>query len=116
VVRSTGTLAGFARVGLGGHRSGEVGYALRKDHWGQGLACEAAGVIVDFAFTTLGLHRVVAATGPENVASRAVLDRLGFRHEGRMRDHVFTNGAWRDSLLYAVLDHEWAGPPAATDN
>ena len=112
VVRATGTLAGFARIGLGAHRSGEVGYALRKDHWGQGYAREAAGVIVDYAFTTLGLHRVVAATGPGNAASRAVLERLGFRYEGRMRDHVFTNGAWRDSLLYAVLDHEWTGVPA----
>jgi ribosomal-protein-alanine N-acetyltransferase len=107
VVAGTEALIGFVRIGLGTHRSGELGYAIRKDHWHRGYATEAAGVMVDFAFTRLGLHRIFAATGPDNAASRAVLERLGFRYEGRMRDHVFTNGAWRDSLIYAVLDHEW---------
>jgi ribosomal-protein-alanine N-acetyltransferase len=111
VAAGTGTLVGFARLGLGTHRSGEVGYAIRKDHWNQGYAREAAGLVVDFGFRVLGLHRITAATGPDNAASRAVLERLGFRLEGRMRHHVFTNGGWRDSVLYAVLEHEWGGPP-----
>jgi [ribosomal protein S5]-alanine N-acetyltransferase len=111
VVAESGLLVGFARLGLGPHRGGEVGYAIRADHWGRGYATEAAGVLVDWGFRTLGLHRITAATGPDNAASRAVLARLGFREEGRQREHVFTNGAWRDSILYAVLDREWAGPP-----
>ena len=69
-------------------------------------------MIVDFGFRALGLHRITAATGPDNAASRAVLERLGFTYEGHMRDHVFTNGDWRDSVLYAVLEHEWPGPPS----
>jgi RimJ/RimL family protein N-acetyltransferase len=36
-----------------------------------------------------------------------MLARLGFTPEGRMRDHVYTNGAWRDSLLYSILAPEW---------
>ena len=105
--RTEETLIGFVRIGLGGHRSGELGYALRQDRWGQGLAGEAAAVMLTFAFEVLGLHRVRAACGPENSASRALLRRLGFHHEGTMRDHVFTNGAWRDSLLYSLLENEW---------
>lgn len=110
-VVATGELVGFARLGLGGggHRSGEVGYAIRRDRQGRGYAVEAAGLLLDLAFSTLGLHRVMAATGPDNAPSRAVLERLGFTYEGRMRDHVFTNGAWRDSLLFSILEHEWAG-------
>jgi RimJ/RimL family protein N-acetyltransferase len=108
VVRETGRLIGFVRLGLlGSHRGGELGYALRKDHWGHGYATEAASLMLEFAFSTAGLHRVQAATGPENGLSRALLDRLGFQYEGCMRDHVFTNGAWRDSLLYALLENEW---------
>lgn len=107
----TGRLVGFARIGVGSHRSGEVGYALRRDAWGRGYATEAAGLLVDFGFRRLGLHRITACVGPGNTASHAVLRRLGFREEGRMRDHVFTNGAWRDSVLYALLEDEWAGPP-----
>ena len=108
VVRDADRLIGFVRLGLlGSHRGGELGYALRKDHWGQGYASEAAGLMLDFAFSTAGLHRVQAATGPGNERSRVLLERLGFQREGHMRDHVFTNGAWRDSLLYALLEDEW---------
>lgn len=107
VTAEPGRLIGFVRLGLAGHRGGELGYALRRDHWGRGYATEAAGLLIDFGFSTLGLHRVQAACGPDNVRSRALLDRLGFCYEGHIRDHVFTNGAWRDSLLYAVLEHEW---------
>jgi [ribosomal protein S5]-alanine N-acetyltransferase len=107
VGRETDRLIGFVRLGLLGHRGGELGYALRKDQWGRGYATEAASLMLDFAFSTAGLHRVQAATGPDNGLSRALLERLGFQYEGCMRDHVFTNGAWRDSLLYALLEHEW---------
>ncbi|MFC7484633.1 GNAT family protein [Luedemannella flava] len=101
--RRTDELVGFVRIGLGGHRSGELGYAVRRDRWRQGYALEAARLMLAFGFDTLGLHRIQAACGPDNVASRALLEKLGFSYEGRMRDHVFTNDAWRDSLLYAKL-------------
>ncbi|WP_308283159.1 GNAT family N-acetyltransferase [Pseudonocardia nigra] len=63
--------------------------------------------MLGFAFTRLELHRVSAAIGPSNARSIAVVERLGFTLEGRLRDHVFTNGAWRDSLLYSILSGEW---------
>jgi len=105
----SGTLIGFMRTGLMRHAGGEIGYATRKDRWRQGLTAEAAGVMVDFCFKTLELHRVQAACGPDNTGSQALLVRLGFQREGLMRDHVFTNGAWRDSILYSLLSHEWTG-------
>ena len=104
--RQTDELIGFIRIGLGGHRSGELGYALRKDRWRQGYTYEAAQLMLAFGFGELGLHRIQAACGPNNHASQDLLSRLGFEYEGRMRDHVFTNGAWRDSLLYALLEGE----------
>lgn len=100
-------LIGFVRLGLLAHRGSELGYALRRDHWGRGYATEAGALMLDHAFARLGIHRVQAACGPDNEPSKRVLDRLGFRYEGRVRDHVFTNGAWRDSLLYSLLEHEW---------
>lgn len=106
--RQTDELIGFIRIGLGGHRSGELGYALRKDRWRQGYTYEAAQLVLAFAFEELGTHRIQAACGPDNLASQAMLRRLGFEYEGRMRDHVFTNGGWRDSLLYSVVGSETA--------
>jgi [ribosomal protein S5]-alanine N-acetyltransferase len=69
--------------------------------------------IIDFGFTTLGLRRISGAIGPDNAASIALITRLGFTREGRLRDHVFTNGAWRDSILYSLLAHEWEASLAA---
>ncbi|WP_213003160.1 GNAT family N-acetyltransferase [Winogradskya consettensis] len=106
-VTAADELVGFVRLGLAGVKAAKLGYAVAAGHWGNGHATDAARTIVEFGFTQLGLHRISAAIGPDNTASIAVAAKLGMRHEGRIRDHVFTNGAWRDSELYAVLAPEW---------
>jgi RimJ/RimL family protein N-acetyltransferase len=100
-------LIGFARLGLDGVKAGKLGYAVRHDEWGKGYASDAARTMMDFGFRDLGLRRISVAIGPDNAASISVAMRLGFQYEGRIRDHVFTNDAWRDSLLYSVLEQEW---------
>lgn len=100
-------LVGFARLGLSGVKAAKLGYAIRADRWGKGFASDAARRIISFAFEELDLHRVSAAIGPDNSASIAVVRKLGMQEEGRIRDHVFTNGAWRDSVLFSVLRQEW---------
>jgi RimJ/RimL family protein N-acetyltransferase len=105
------SVIGFARLGIGAHQSAKLGYAIRWDAWGHGFATEAARLLVGFGFDSLGLHRITAACGPGNVASSRVLVKLGFTLEGRLRDHVFTNGAWRDSLLYSLLNTEYRPHP-----
>jgi RimJ/RimL family protein N-acetyltransferase len=99
-------LIGLVRIGLAGVKAGKLGYAIRADEWGKGYATDAARSMIEFGFRDLGLHRLSAAIGPDNAASIAVAERLGFQYEGQIRDHVFTNGAWRDSLLYSLLETE----------
>jgi RimJ/RimL family protein N-acetyltransferase len=100
-------LIGFVRLGLGGVQAAKLGFAVAAAHWSHGYALDAARTMLDFGFTTLGLHRISAAIGPDNATSIAIVTRLGFTEEGRLRDHVFTNGTWRDSILYSLLAHEW---------
>jgi ribosomal-protein-alanine N-acetyltransferase len=100
-------LIGFVRLGLSGVEAAKLGYAIAADHWGHGYATDAAQTMISFGFRTLGLHRITAAIGPDNAPSIAVVKKLGFTREGRLRDHVFTNRAWRDSELYSILVHEW---------
>lgn len=100
-------MIGFARLGLGGVKAAKLGYAIAADHWGNGYATDAARTLINYGFTVLDLHRITVAIGPDNAASIAVVDRLGFAPEGRLRDHVFTNGAWRESLLYSILAQDW---------
>ena len=105
--RETSRFSGFARLGLCGVEAAKLGYAIRYDMWGRGLATDAAQAMIDFGFARLDLHRISAAIGPDNHASLRVAQKLGMSHEGRIRDHVFTNGAWRDSELFSILQHEW---------
>ncbi len=100
-------LIGFARLGLDGDQAAKLGYAIRRDQWGHGYATDAVRTLIEFGFRELKLHRISAAVGPNNAASIAMVTKLSLQYEGRIRDHVHTNGAWRDSLLYSVLAHDW---------
>jgi RimJ/RimL family protein N-acetyltransferase len=64
-------------------REAEVGYFLEKQFWGHGYATEAAGLVIDFAFATLGANQVSAACDPRNHASERVMRRCGLRNNSR---------------------------------
>lgn len=96
-------------------REGNIGYVLNKGYWGRGIATEAARALVGFGFDTLKLHRIFATCFPENRASERVLQKCGMSLEGRLRESLLMRGEWRDSLLYAILDHEWTKQPRETD-
>ena len=104
----TGLLVGMMRIGVGSerHRSANIGYGVAPPFWGRGIASEAAALIVGFGFERLGMHRIWATHHPENVASRRVLDKLGFREEGRRRDARMIAGQWSDSVVCSLLEDE----------
>lgn len=85
-------------LGLGGFRHEarrvEIGYWIGRDHWNQGYATEAVNFAVDFCFRRLRLHKVAAEVFAWNAASRRVLEKCGFRHEGILRDHHYKDGQW----------------------
>lgn len=78
-----------------------LGYSIGERWNGRGLATEAVGLAVRFAFEDAGLHRVQAAVMPRNTASIRVLERNGFREEGYAVDYLKINGAWEDHRIYA---------------
>ncbi len=81
-----------------------LGYWTGEMYAGKGYMTEGVRAIVRGAFNDLGLHRVEAACQPENVASRRVLEKAGFTQEGMARAYLKINGAWRDHLLFAVVN------------
>lgn len=91
-----------------GARQGEIGFTLAPAFRGHGYAYEACSLVLAFAFSSLGFHRVVAGIDPLNDAARAVLVRLGFRREGLERSSVFVHGAWVDDERWAILSEEFA--------
>ncbi|MFD8752568.1 GNAT family N-acetyltransferase [Kitasatospora sp. NPDC059577] len=104
------TPIGHASLTLGTYRSAHLGYVLGRASWGHGYAGEITGLLCDFAFRTLDLHRLAARVDVDNTASARVLTKLGFRLEGRARQDRFKDGAWSDSYRYALLVDEWPGP------
>ena len=70
---------------------------------------------VDFALSRLRLHRIDAACIPENAPSIALLQRNGFRREGYARGFLKINGAWRDHLLFALVDGDARPRPTWTN-
>jgi len=95
------------RLDEAGSRKGEIGYEIDPAYWGQGYATEAAGAMVRFGFEEVGLHRIGAWTVADNAASRRVLEKLGMRLEGRLRENRWYKGRWWDTVLYGLLEREW---------
>ena len=96
--------------GIGLHVNGSkamLGYCFARPAWGRGYATEAARVLMDFGFGSLGLHRIWAFCDPENAGSVRVLRKLGMRLEGHLRHDCQIRGEWRDNLLFGILEDEW---------
>jgi [ribosomal protein S5]-alanine N-acetyltransferase len=81
-----------------------IGYIVDPAHHGKGIATEAVSAMLDFCFSELGLHRVQAFIHPDNIASRKLVEKLGFRSEGLLRDNLRVGDSWRDDTLYALLE------------
>lgn len=86
----------------------ELGYWLGRPHWGKGLITEAATEVTRWAFETLGLHKVTIGCFEQNVGSRRVIEKIGFRYLCRYEDDVWRDGRWHAHLRYELTSAEWA--------
>jgi RimJ/RimL family protein N-acetyltransferase len=108
-------------IGLGGllikpdPLQAELWYCLEQPSWGQGYATEAVRALLHYGADELGLHRIWAHVVPDNPASIQVLEKVGMRREGHMREGLLIRGAWHDAYLYAILEREWLAAQASKD-
>ncbi|MEE4362049.1 MAG: GNAT family protein [Pseudomonadales bacterium] len=89
------------------NRRAEIGFALARAAWGQGLMGEILPVLVEHAFGAMGLHRLEADVDPRNEGSIRALQRLGFIVEGRLRERWQVTGEVQDTLMLGLLAPEW---------
>lgn len=102
----TGALMGaitLSNLRRGVSESATMGYWVGQPFAGEGVGTRAVGTVLKFAFEVLKLHRVEAACVPTNYASRRVLEKSGFTHEGLARAYLKINTAWADHLLFGIL-------------
>jgi ribosomal-protein-alanine N-acetyltransferase len=85
-----------------------VGYELTRSAWGEGFMTEALSTVLRWGFRHMDLNRVEAQVHPDNEPSRALLRRLGFVEEGRMREAGYWQGQYHDLLQYSLLRRQFA--------
>ena len=86
----------------GALRSAQIGYWVDEGHANRGITTTAVAMATDHCFGPVGLHRVEVDIRPENVRSRRVAEKLGFREEGLYVRYLDIDGGWRDHVSYAL--------------
>ena len=99
--------SGELRIRDRSHGQGEIQYIVHPDEWGKGLGTAIGTELLNLGFTGHKLHRVNATCDPRNLASAAVLRKLGMSKEGRLRHTVRLRDGWRDSEIFGILSAEW---------
>ena len=104
------TLLGGINVGnvrRGVSQSASLGYWIGEKYSRNGYMKEALKILIPSLFVDLRLNRIEAATLEENIASKNLLKKIGFKKEGVLRKYLKINGAWRDHILYGLLENDF---------
>ncbi|HEY2048880.1 MAG TPA: GNAT family protein [Caulobacteraceae bacterium] len=98
-----------------GRATHEIGWVISSGRQRRGYATEAASTLMEFAFSTLHCHRVIATCQPENAASWRVMEKLGMRREAHFRQGLYQKtGEWWDEYFYALLADEYFAASSQT--
>jgi [ribosomal protein S5]-alanine N-acetyltransferase len=97
----------LSQIFLGNLRSAYLGFYAFEPFARRGHMTEGVRLILRHAFRTIGLHRVEANVQPDNVASMAFVESIGFRREGYSRRYLKIAGRWRDHVRWAILAEEF---------
>ena len=114
--KEAGQLVGAStldNIRRGPSQMGTIGYWVGQQYARQGFMSEAIIAMVAHAFGALDLSRVESACLPDNVASRGVLEKAGFKYEGVAQSYIQINGRWRNHVLYAALRGDRRGRSSA---
>lgn len=89
------------------NRSAEMGYWIGREVEGKGVMTRSCAVIIDYLVSVRGLNRIEARCAATNHRSKRVMERLGMRHEGTLRQWEVLPHGYEDALLYGILASEW---------
>ena len=97
----------IGNVRRGVSQSASLGYWIGEKHSRNGYMKEALKLLIPSLFVDLRLNRIEAATLEENIASKNLLKKIGFKKEGVLRKYLKINGSWRDHILYGLLENDF---------
>ena len=116
VLKQSGRLIGTCGFALASESDSrvEIGYALGRAHWGQGLMTEALREVIRFCIELMGINRVEARCNEHNIGSWRVMEKAGMLHEGTLREHRILRGEAISCRIYAILKSDYATQRAAS--
>lgn len=107
VVSENSTLVGCIDLNVNqNHGRAELGYWVGHEYWNQGIASEAAQAIIQFGLFGLGLNKITASHLFFNPSSGKVMQKVGMKKEGILRQQIFKSGKFHDSVVYGILRSE----------
>jgi len=111
IIKESGEIIGDAAFHLkkDENRKAYINCTIVQKHWRKGYGAEVSRRLLAYLFDECGLHRVVAKTDAENVASCTALECLGFRREAHLVENILSKGNWTSEYHYAMLEREWNG-------
>lgn len=89
------------------HRNSDISIDVAREHRGKGYGAEAIAWALWYGFQMAGLHRIEIMAFSFNGGAMRLYERMGFKEEGRQREHMWFNGGWHDNITYGMLEHEW---------
>lgn len=89
------------------HRRSSLGYWLGAEYTGKGAMTRAVAAVLDYLYAELKLNYVEIHAAPENIKSRAIPERLGFKHEGTLRDYEWVRDHFVDHMHFGLRSEEW---------
>jgi len=95
------------------HSKAEIGFVLSRSFWNRGLMSEALTRVLEYSFESIGLNRIEGFCLLDNRAGIRVLEKVGMKQEGVLREYVFQKGAFRDFGVYSMLKRDYEGRQAA---
>ena len=85
----------------------EIAYAIHPDFWGQGITAEAGKAVIDYCFKLFKVERMQSVHKSPNLSSGRVMQKLGMKHEGELRNRLMHRGEYWNMTQYSVLHGEW---------
>jgi len=89
------------------NKNAEIGYWLAREYQGQKIMPEAISLILNFGFKKIKLQRIYARVMNINIKSANLLEKFGFKFEGKLRKNNYRKGRWMDELRYSMLKNEF---------
>lgn len=86
------------------NKNAEIGSWIGKKFWGRGFMTEATKLIISYGFKELHLHRIYASVHEKNIGSKRVMEKCGFKEEGKTKESVFSNGKYFDEINYSKIN------------